>query len=80
MRYKAKEMINASLRIPEKGIFAEKKNTCWYKNSIRRNGDFARNRIHEYSPHDCQFMVMEGSQLCQGRSGSRVPRGAGECC
>ena len=35
MRYKDKEMINASLRIPEKGIFAEKKNTCWYKNSIR---------------------------------------------
>ena len=33
MRYKAKEMINASLRIPEKGIFAEKKNTWRYKNS-----------------------------------------------
>ena len=45
-----------------------------------RNGDFARNRILEYSPHDWQFMVMEGSQRCAGRSGSRVPRGAGECC
>ncbi len=33
MCYKAKDLIKASLRIPKKGIFAEKKNTCWYKNS-----------------------------------------------
>ena len=35
MRYKAIEMINASFRIPGGHLFAEKKNTCWYKNSIR---------------------------------------------
>lgn len=35
MCYKAKDLINASFRIPGGPLFAEKKNTCWYNNSIR---------------------------------------------
>ena len=41
---------------------------------------FARNRILEYSPHDCQFMDMAGAAALPGWKQIWGPGGVGECC